>query len=75
MYLHTPELRQRSPTAEGGTHYPSTRRDIEGENSMWDLRLLYVHSLAYYFHIEDIVLMGRLLYFLPCCLCVLSTCY
>ena len=54
MYLHTPELRQRSPTAEGGTHYPSTRRDIKGENSMWDFRLLYVHSHTYYLYIEDI---------------------
>ena len=54
MYLHTPELRQRSPTAQSGTYYSSTRRNIKGEDSMWDLRLLYVHYHTYRLHIEDI---------------------
>jgi len=54
MYLNTPKLRQRPPTAQGGTYYSSTWRDIKGENSMWDLRLLYVHSHTYCLRIEDI---------------------
>jgi hypothetical protein len=71
MYLHTPELRQRPLTAQGGTCDSSSRRHIAGENSMWDLRILYVH-LHFHVYVKDI-LMIRFLYFLACCFCVLPT--
>jgi hypothetical protein len=71
MYLHTPELRQRSLTTKGGAYDLSIRGNIKGKDSMWDLRLLYVH-LRFYVYVKDI-LMIRFLYFLAYRFCVLPS--